>query len=89
MNVDHFNIDNFKSDCILNMDQTMILDDKIIGSGSNSLLDDRDHTDELDMHTAFVMHPMDMDDRTTPLMDLEKPIMNITLENLSSPTHTN
>lgn len=80
LNVDHFGMDAFKSDCILNMDQSMMLDDKIIGSGSNSTLGE-DHSEELDMHSAYVLHHHDpMDGKTSPLIDMEKPIMNITVE---------
>lgn len=72
------------------MDQSMILDDKMIGSGPNSMIGD-EHVDELDMHSTFVMHHEIMDGKNSPLMDLEKPIINITVENLSNNTslHTN
>lgn len=78
LNLNHFGMDAFKNDCILNMDHTMILDDKIMGTGP---IDD-EHIDELDLHSPFVMHHEIMDGKTSPLLDLEKPLMNITVEHL-------
>lgn len=84
LGVDHFNnMDGFKGDCILNMDQSIILDDKTIGEAS-VLLDEP--TDELDMRETFVLH--DSMEKSMPLVDLEKPIININLEHLTmSDTH--
>lgn len=86
LNVDHFNMDTFKGDCLLNMDQSMILDDKIIGTVPNNMLGE-EHSEELDMHSAFAMHNDPMDGKTSPLLDLEKPIMNITVESLPTLQH--
>lgn len=79
LGVDHFNnIDSFKGDCILNMDQSIILDDKTIGE-SSVLLDEP--SEDLDIRQSFVLH--DSMEKSMPLVDLEKPIININLENLT------
>lgn len=121
LNVDQFNMESFKNDCILNLDQSMLADDHqhhhhqqqhlhhnhssdIVGIATkhginenvdddgndssinnvNHLIDDGDN--ELDLVT-FHMHDdctVDNDHRqSSPLMDLEKPIMNIMVDNLS------
>lgn len=61
---------NFKGDCLdLQMDQSIILDDKTM-SITQALLDGP--SNELtDMHNAYSI------DKSSPLLDLEKPIMNI------------
>lgn len=79
LGVDHFhNMEGFKGDCILNMDQSIILDDKTIGETS-VLLDEPN--EDLDMRNTFVLH--DSMEKSMPLVDLEKPIININLEHLS------
>lgn len=79
LGVDNFsNIESFKSDCILNMDQSIILDDKTIGE-SSVLLDEP--TGDLDIRETFVLH--ESMEKSMPLIDLEKPILNINLEHLS------
>lgn len=78
LNVEHFSMANFKGDCIdLQMDQNIILDDKTM-SITQALLDGP--TNELvDMHSSYSI------DKSSPLLDLEKPIMNIIhVENLST-----
>lgn len=78
LNVDQFNMDSFKSDCVLNMDQSMMLDDKSMGVSSGFL---GEPPDDLDIHSSFSIN--DSMDKSSPLMDLEKPVMNIcSLENL-------
>lgn len=82
LGVDHFNnMDGFKGDCILNMDQSIILDDKLAHSmGVSSVLMD-EHADDLDMQGTFdINDPME---KTMPLLDLEKPVININIENLA------
>lgn len=78
LNVDHFSMANFKGDCIdLQMDQNIILDDKTM-SITQALLDEPTH-DLVDMHSAYSI------DKSSPLLDLEKPIMNIIhVEHLSA-----
>ncbi|XP_031628307.1 homeobox protein OTX1 B [Contarinia nasturtii] len=79
LGVDQFNnIDSFKGDCILNMDQSIILDDKTMGE-SNVLLGEPN--EDLDLRQTFVLH--DSMEKSMPLVDLEKPIININLENLT------
>lgn len=79
LGVDHFNnIDSFKGDCILNMDQSIILDDKTIAE-SSVLLDEP--SGDLDIRDTFVLH--ESMEKSMALTDLEKPIININLENLS------
>lgn len=79
LGVDQFsNIESFKSDCILNMDQSIILDDKTIGE-SNVLLEEP--SGDLDIRETFVLH--ESMEKSMPLIDLEKPIININLEHLS------
>lgn len=78
LGVDNFsNIESFKSDCILNMDQSIILDDKTIGESSVLL---EDPSGDLDMRETFVLH--ESMEKSMPLIDLEKPIININLEHL-------
>lgn len=78
LNVDHFNMDSFKSDCVLNMDQSMMLDDKTISVSSDLL---GETSDDLDIHSSFSIS--ESMDKSSPLMDLEKPVMNIcSLESL-------
>lgn len=79
LGVDNFtNIESFKNDCILNMDQSMILDDKTMGE-SSVLLDEQ--TGELDLRETFVLH--DSMEKSMPLVDLDKPIISINLEHLT------
>lgn len=68
LNVDHFSMANFKS-IDLQMDQNIILDDKTM-SITQALLDEPS-TELVDMHGAYSI------DKSSPLLDLEKPIMNI------------
>lgn len=79
LGVDNFsNIESFKSDCILNMDQSIILDDKTIGESSVLL---EEPSGDLDIRETFVLH--ESMEKSMPLIDLEKPIININLEHLS------
>lgn len=77
LGVDHFNnMDSF------NMNQSIILDDKLAHSMSVAgvLMDDQ-HADDLDMQGTFdINDPMG---KTMPLLDLEKPVININIENLA------
>lgn len=68
LNVDHFSMANFKS-IDLQMDHNIILDDKTM-SITQALLDEPS-TELVDMHGAYSI------DKSSPLLDLEKPIMNI------------
>lgn len=79
LGVDNFsNIESFKNDCILNMDQSIILDDKTIGESSVLL---EEPSGDLDLRETFVLH--ESMEKSMPLIDLEKPILNINLEHLS------
>lgn len=82
LGVDHFhNMDSFKSDCILNMDHSIILDENLgKAMGVSSVLLD-EHTDELDMRDTFGMH--DSMEKSMPLLDLEKPVININVDSLA------
>lgn len=77
LTVDNFNMENFKNDCIeLNMDQTIVLNDKTMAI-THALLDAEAHN-ELDMQSAFTI-----EDKSSPLLDLENPVMNIHVEGMS------
>lgn len=79
LGVDHFNnIESFKEDCILNMDQSIFLDAKSIGESSVSMVEPSKEIGE-----AFVLR--DSMEKSIPLVDLGKPIININLENLAMP----
>lgn len=81
LGVDHFsNIESFKGDCILNMDHSIMLDDKAIGE-SSVLLDEP--TGDLDIRETFALH--ESMEKSMPLVDLDKPIININLEHLTMP----
>ena len=87
LNVDQFNMDSFKTDCILNMDHAIILDDKTMNgghSGAGAVM--LDPHGDLDIHSTLSLH--DSIDKSSPLMDLEKPIMNINLDNLHLHSHS-
>lgn len=76
LNVDNFSIESFKNDCIeLNMDQTIVLNDKSMAI-TNALLEAGAH-DELDMQASF-----SMEDKSSPLLDLENPVMNIQVDGM-------
>lgn len=72
LNTDQFNMESYKSDCILNIDpNTMLVDDQqkqhnIIG---------------LDLHN-FTFDDDDGIDKSSPLLDLERPLINITVQNI-------
>lgn len=79
-NVDHFNMESFKSDCILNMDQAIILDNKTIGESSVLL---EEPSEELeDIRSTFAID--DSMKKSMPLLDLEKPIINIDIGTLTT-----
>ncbi len=73
LNSDQFgiNMESYKSDCILNIDPNMLVDDQqkhphnIIG---------------LDLHN-FTFDE-DEGDKSSPLLDLERPLINITVQNI-------
>lgn len=79
LNVDQFSMANFKSDCIdLQMDPNIILDDDKSMSITQALLDEPTTSELMDMHGVYAI------DKSSPLLDLEKPIMNIIhVENVS------
>lgn len=67
LNVDHFNIDNFKNECILNLDHNLL------NSVDSSSLMNGPESRNMDLQ-SFSMH-----DDTKELLDLEKPInINVT-----------
>lgn len=78
-NVDHFNMETFKTDCILNMDQAIILDNKTMGESSGVLLEEPSEELE-DIQSTFSID--DSMKKSMPLLDLEKPIINIDIETL-------
>lgn len=76
LNADQFNVESYKGDCILNLDPNMLADDhqkehNIIG---------------LDLHNfAFDDDDGGIDDgidKSSPLLDLERPLINITVQNM-------
>lgn len=71
LNVDHFNIDNFKNECILNLDQNLMS-----SVGDSSGLINGPECRNMDLQ-SFSMS------ETKELLDLEKPI-NINVTNLDS-----
>lgn len=73
--VDHFNhMENFRNDCIFSMNDTDCLNDKDI---EVSEVLSKETSEELDLHESFEMH--DSMEKTVPLLDLEKPIINISM----------
>ena len=74
LNVDHFNIniDNFKNECILNMDHNLLN-----SAGDSSGLIGSEQERNMDLHN------FSLNDDTKELLDLEKPI-NINVTNLDS-----
>lgn len=81
LGVDHFsNIETFKEDCILNMDQSIFLDAKSIAESSVSLAEPSKDTE---MGETFVLR--DSMEKSIALVDLGKPIININLENIPMP----
>lgn len=71
LNADQFNMESYKGDCILNIDPNMLVDDQqkqhnIIG---------------LDLHN-FTFDDDDGIDKSSPLLDLERPLINITVQNV-------
>lgn len=81
LGVDHFNnMDSFKEDCILNMDQSIFLDAKSIGESSVTLVEP---SKEPEICETFVLR--DSMEKSIPLVDLGKPIININLEHISMP----
>lgn len=75
--VDHFNhLENFRNDCIFSMNDADCLNDKDI-EVSDVL--SKEPSEELDLHESFEMH--DSMEKNVPLLDLEKPIINISMNN--------
>lgn len=71
LNGEQFNMEAYKGDCILNIDPNMLTDDQqkqhnIIG---------------LDLHN-FTFDDDDGIDKSSPLLDLERPLINITVQNM-------
>lgn len=71
LSVDHFNIDNFKSECILNLDHNLLN-----SVGDSSVLMGGPESSDLQSFS--------LSDDTKELLDLEKPI-NINVTNLGVP----
>jgi hypothetical protein len=65
LSVDQFNIDNFKNECILNLDHNLL---NSVSDPSSSLISSPMPTRSMDLH-AF-----SLSDETKELLDLEKPI---------------
>lgn len=63
LNVDHFNIDNFKNECILNLDHNLL------NSVNDSSLSSPMPSRSIDLNSFSVV-----DDTSKELLDLEKPI---------------
>lgn len=72
LNVDHFNIDNFKNECILNLDHNLLN-----SVGDSSVLMGGPEMRSIDMQG------FSMDEDGKELLDLEKPI-NINVTNLDA-----
>lgn len=72
LNVDHFNIDNFKNECILSLDHNLLN-----SVGDSSVLMSGPEMRSIDMQN------FSMDDDGKELLDLEKPI-NINVTNLDA-----
>lgn len=72
LNVDHFNIDNFKNECILNLDHNLLN-----SVGDSSSLMNGPESRNMDLQS------FSMNDDTKELLDLEKPI-NINVTDLDS-----
>lgn len=87
LNVDQFNMENFKTECILNLDQSMLDDPK-------RMLEHQDHEQQYQLTTHHTMdldlqdyslHDTSNEYKSTSLTELDKPIMNITIrENVSN-----
>ena len=71
LNVDHFNIDNFKNECILNLDHNLMSSVGDSSGPSFSLTESRN----IDLQS------FSLNDETKELLDLEKPI-NISIASL-------
>lgn len=65
LNVDQFNIDNFKNECILNLDHNLL---NSVSDASASLMSSPMPSRSLDLNTFSLV------DDTKELLDLEKPI---------------
>lgn len=72
LNADHFNIDNFKNECILTLDHNLL---NSVGDSSNLLCGPESNNIDLQNFS--------MNDDTKELLDLEKPV-NIHVTNLDS-----
>lgn len=72
LNVDHFNIDNFKNECILNLDHNLL---NSVGDSSSLMCGPENRNMDLQSFS--------MNDETKELLDLEKPI-NINVTDLDS-----
>lgn len=76
MSVDNFtNLDSFKGDCMFGMGDSVCLSDRDMGV-SDVLV--KNTSDDLDMHETYEMH--DSMEKSMPLLDLEKPIININVD---------
>jgi hypothetical protein len=80
LNVDNFNIDSFKSECILNLDHNLLNhvndgQNLLIGNSRNLLTDDKQNSIDLELHNFSL--------QKGELLDLEKPInINISVDEL-------
>lgn len=69
LNIDHFNMDSFKNECILNLDHSLL--SSVVGDSSTGLMSSENRNSDF--------HHFTLNDDTKELLDLEKPInINIT-----------
>lgn len=73
LNADQFNMESYKGDCILNIDPTMLVDEQQQKHQHNII--------GLDLHN-FAFEDDDGMDKSSPLLDLERPLINITVQNI-------
>lgn len=90
LNIDQFNMEHFKAECILNLDQSMLGENTKQQQQQQQLHDMQNETtlqlDQLQHHSlasldlqSFSLHEME---KSSLLLDLEKPIMNITVQHM-------
>lgn len=79
LNGDHFNIENFRNECILNLDQNLL---NHVDSGDQMMSRQMCQEDKLAINMDLQNYSM-QDSKSSELLDLEKPI-NINVINLSN-----
>lgn len=74
--VDNFtNLDSFKNDCMFGMGDSVCLSDRDMEVGDVLV---KETSGDMNMHETFEMH--DSMEKSMPLLDLEKPIININVD---------